>query len=272
MKVLVTGGAGWIGSHVVAQLEAEGHDVKVFDHAFGDDVRISWSIIQAVKGYDHVIHLAGVLGTHELFDRPAVAVNVNVTGTLNVLEACHRQGAGFVGISMPDVNPSIYAATKMCAHRLADAYLAAHGLPVSHVIAYNAYGPGQKIGPGHPRKIIPTFATAGWTGDPIEVWGDGRLTVDLVHVEDVARCLVDAMKFTAGEVIHAGTGHAHTVLHVAQRVQEWTGSRSEIVHLDPRSGERRKSTAKDVAPIDSVLGWFPEFSWDRIRDTVETYR
>ena len=272
MNVLVTGGGGWIGRHVVAQLQAEGHDAAVLDRGYGHDVLHAEDVDGMVAGRDAVIHLAGVLGTHELFDTPDQAVQVNVQGTLNVVEACTRFGARYVGISMPDVNPSLYAATKQCAQRIAEAYHHAYGLPVAHVVAYNAYGPGQAFGPGHPQKIVPTFAVAGWRGDPIPVWGDGNLLVDLVHVEDVARVIVGAMRFGDGDVLHAGTGWGVTVNVVAEKVREWTGGRSEIVHLEPRKGERPVATARDVAPTWSPLGWVPGFSWRRVQATVDSYQ
>jgi hypothetical protein len=87
----------------------------------------------------------------------------------------------------------VYTATKVAATRLASAYHHTHGLPVSHVRAFNAFGPGQAHGPGHPQKIIPTFAVEAWAGRPIPIWGDGNQTVDLIHTSDLARMLVDAI-------------------------------------------------------------------------------
>jgi len=78
---------------------------------------------------------------------------------------------------------------------MATAWHHAYDVGVSHVRAYNAYGPGQAYGPGHPQKILPTFARAAWEGRPIPIWGDGEQTVDLVHSDDVARMLVDALRF-----------------------------------------------------------------------------
>jgi nucleoside-diphosphate-sugar epimerase len=194
---------------------------------------------------------------------------------LNVVRACVEADAQYVGISMPQVNPSLYAATKTCARLIAEAYMNAEGLKCSHVVAYNAYGPGQAYGPGHPQKIIPTFATQGWAGEPITVWGDGMLTVDLVHVEDVARFLVAALQLTKGEIVHAGTGRGSSVIAVARKVQQWTGNKSPIVNLPHRQGERRKPTNLDVAQFDEVtasLGLLPELDWDRVRETVESYK
>lgn len=273
MHVLVTGGRGWIGRHTCADLERRGHTVHPFDVTDGADVRDDGWLDEHVAGCDAVIHLAGLLGTHELFDKPHAAVDVNVMGTLNVLEACRRRGASYVGIMMPQVNPSLYSATKGCGRAMAEAYHAAHGVPVSHVIAYNAYGPGQAHGSDHPQKIVPTFATSAWAGRPIPIWGDGKLYVDLVHVTDVARMLVDALDHGSCEVFDAGTGAAFTVATVAKMVQQVTGD-TGIEWLDPRPGERRKRTSDDYAKGRGweLLDWRPKFDDHLLREAVESYR
>ena len=152
MKILVTGGGGFIGRQVMRVLRERGHDATSFDLAAGQDIRDFDAVDSAVHRVDHVIHLAGVLGTSELFETPYLAVEANVCGTLHVLEACQRHGAGYTGITMPD-SPwrNLYAATKGAAVHLAEAWRREYGVPVSHVRAFNAYGPGQAYGPGHPR-------------------------------------------------------------------------------------------------------------------------
>jgi UDP-glucose 4-epimerase len=142
MRVTVTGGGGFIGSAVCRELKERGHEPVVFDRANGQDVRHD-----PLPSADHVIHLAGVLGTAELFYDPALAVDVNVKGTLNVLLWCQRTGAGYTGITMPPVFPSVYTATKMCADRLAEAWRINYDVPTSYVRAFNAYGPGQNMVP-----------------------------------------------------------------------------------------------------------------------------
>lgn len=275
MNVLVTGGRGWIGSAVTRVLERRGHLVAVFDRRTGDDVAHEERVKEAVECVDHVIHLAGVLGTHELFANPAGAVEANVIGSLNVTRACLTAGVGLTEITMPRVNPSLYAATKACAMDIAEAYRISEGLRVSYVRAYNAYGPGQAYGGDHPQKIVPTFATAGWRGDPLPIWGEGMLWVDLVHVDDVARMLVEAMAFADGQVFDAGTGYVQTVLEVARKVIDITGGRSKIDHLPRRKGERAVSTDADVARgenWDLLAGWRPVFDPDRFGDAVQSYR
>lgn len=275
MRVLVTGGSGWIGSATSKALEARGHEPISFDRHTGDDVRDEVQVKEAVGSVDHVIHLAGVLGTHELFADPKSAVEANVMGALNVTLACATLDVPLTEITMPRVNPSLYAATKACAMDIALAYKEAGRLRCSFVRAYNAYGPGQAYGGDHPQKILPTFATKGWAGEPLPVWGDGSLWTDLVHVDDVARMLVEAMAFEDGEVFDAGSGYPQTVIEVARKVIDLTGGRSHIQHNPPRVGERRHSTEADVARGEGwelLSGWRPVFDPERFAEAVESYR
>lgn len=267
MRVVVTGGSGFIGKATCAALEMAGHDAVPFDREHGQDILTS-----ELPDCDAVIHLAGLLGTDELFDDPHRAVEVNVTGTLLVLQQCVRLGAGYVGITMPP-SPwrNLYAATKGCAVHLASAWHREYRLPVSHVRAFNAYGPGQKHGPGHPRKIIPDFSTRAWTGQPIEIWGDGEQTVDLVHVDQLARMLVDALAYGNDETFDGGTGHELTVNQVADLVAGAVPHRVDVVHRPMRRGET--DGTKIVADGEgwNLLGWRPELSYDDLADTIRSY-
>lgn len=281
MKIAVTGGLGFIGRYVVRHAEKAGHEVSLFDTVTDDaDIRrdvTDWtSVREGLDGADHVIHLAGVLGTHELFDSPGYAIDVNVKGTLNVLEWCRGNVAGYTGIMMPDVFPSIYTATKVAAARLATAYHHTHGVPVSHVRAFNAHGAGQAHGPGHPQKILPTFATQAWKGEPIPVWGDGSQTVDLVTADDLGRMLVDAICFGDDDVFDGGTGHAVSVNEVVDfviaRVHLLSGRPSSRVdYLPMRRGEIPTHIVASGEGWER-LGWRPEFRWDDVASTVDSYR
>lgn len=289
MKVLVTGGNGWIGRATCRELERQGHEYVTFDRHPGPrsalqdsplDVREELQVYGAVSGADHVIHLAGVLGTHELLEAVHQAVDINVMGSINVIAACVKYDVPLTQITMPRVNPSVYAATKSCAMDLAEAMRIAEGLKVTYVRAYNAYGPGQAYGGDHPQKIIPTFASHAWAGKSLPVWGDGMLWCDLVHVDDVARMLVASMEFGDGQVFDAGSGYPQTVLEVARKViaiveEEGDGSPVGITHLPPRKGERTESTDRDVAKgegWDLLQGWRPIFDPERFREAVVSYR
>lgn len=269
MNVFVTGARGFIGSEVVNELRLHGHRVTPADIVDGFDVREAGRMLERIEGHDAVIHLAGVLGTHELFDTPHLAYDVNVIGTLNVLEACRVHGAGYVGITMPQVFPSIYTATKVAQTRMATAYHHTHGVAVSHVRAFNAFGPGQHHGPGHPQKIVPTFAVQGWRGEPMPVWGDGEQTVDLIYNHDLARILVAALNYGDDRTIDGGTGQAFTVNEVCRMVGDITGNH-DIEYLPMRRGEIPTDIVAEGDGWDD-LDWHPTFNLADLRHTVEWY-
>jgi UDP-glucose 4-epimerase len=271
MRVAVTGGKGFIGAAVSEELVRRGHDPVCIDRSAGIDITDGAALRAALDRADAVIHLAGVLGTAELFDDPFEAVDVNVKGTLNILQACRAQALRYVGIAMPECWPNVYQATKLCAKRLASAWHQNFGVPVCHVRAFNAYGPGQKYGPGHPQKIIPTFSVRAWQGLPIPIWGDGEQRVDLIHVDDIANILVDALQFGADETIDAGTGHPMTVNEVANRVLRITGSKAGIEYLPMRHGETKTDVTWARGEGWDKLTWRPAMDLDRLDRTIRLY-
>lgn len=270
MKIVVTGGRGFIGAATCSELRNRGHEVMATDiNGGGLDVRNAEAMELVVAGHDAVIHLAGVLGTHELFDTPRLAYDVNVKGTLNVLEACRIHGAGYVGITMPQVFPSIYTATKVAQTRLASAYNYNHGVPVCHVRAFNAFGPDQHHGEGHPQKIVPAFAVNSWSKLPMPIWGDGEQGVDLIHVDDVAKVLADAVGFGDDVTIDAGTGQRFSVNEVARMVGDVTGCH-DVEYLPMRRGEKPTQIVAEGEGWD-LIGWRPEFRLADLAQTVDAY-
>jgi len=269
MRVLVTGGGGFIGQAVVAELERRGDKPEVFGLEHGG-IQDADAISEAVDGKDAVVHLAGLLGTHELFDTVHDAVDINIHGTVNVLDACVTTGAGYVGITMPQVFPSIYTATKIASTRLATAYHHNYGLAVSHVRAFNVFGPGQAHGLGHPQKFMPTFAVEAWARRPLPVWGDGTQTVDMIYVGDVARMLVDAIGHGDDVTFDCGTGEAWAVSSVAELVNTLTQSPAGIQHLPMRRGETPTRIVATGEGWDR-LGWRPELRMRDIAATVKAY-
>lgn len=277
MRIAVTGGGGFIGAATIALAELRGHDAWCFDRADGNDILGN---LRGLKGADAVIHLAGLLGTHELFDNPEEAVEVNVVGSLRIMEWCLANNSVYIGISMPDVFPSIYTATKVATIRLADALHHSRGLKVSHVRAFNAYGPGQKWGPGHPQKILPTFALAAWRNEPLPIWGDGSQGVDMIYVDDIARILLTAAEKTAdgsmdNESIDAGSGTAIAVKDLAEFVIKTARSSSQLEFLPMRNGERPTwifATGQGWGHLSMEEGWRPELDWLKIAETVHWYK
>lgn len=270
MKIAVTGGSGFIGLAVMAAGSVAGHEMMSFDRANGQDILGQLDQLHDFKP-DSIIHLAGVLGTHELFDTPAMAIDVNIHGTLRILESCRVLGAGYVGITMPPVFPSIYTATKLCTDHLATAYHQTYGVPVAKVRAFNAFGPGQKFGPGHPQKIIPTFAVHSWSRKPIPIWGDGEQTVDLIDVAQIARILVEATGVEDNTTIDAGSGVSATVNEVAAFVNGATGSMVGVEHLPMRRGEVPTEIVAQGEGWDR-LSFRPSLNDEFLRQTIWTYQ
>jgi len=269
-RVLVTGSAGFIGAAVRAELVSRGDVPVPFDAPL--DVRHRPTVEAATAEVDAVINLAGRLGTSETFGAERDAADVNITGALVVADACYRWGVPMVQIGTGHKGqPNPYAVTKGCAEDLLLGRVGNTGQPVAVVRAFHAYGPGQKAfpphGPGHVRKIMPSFICRALTGMPLEINGSGGNVIDLVYVDDVARVLVDAIDGPYGTVIEAGTGVGMRVLDVAREVIHLCRSSSTIEHLPVRDGEPDGAVvvARDPLCADHP---FP-FGW---AETVEHYR
>lgn len=272
MNVLVTGSSGLIGRTVVRTLTEAGHKVKPFDRAEGFDILDAESCLSAVQDMDAVIHLAGILGTDELFDEVHKAIAININGSVNVMSACAKEKAHYIGITMPPVFPSIYTATKVSASRFATAFHHNQELPVTNVKAFNAFGSDQHHGPGHPRKIIPALSVEGWNNIPMIIWGDGEQTVDLIHVDDIALVFLDAL-FAPGknETIDAGSGKSFTVNEVAKMVLDVTGSTAGVEHLPMRRGEIPTNIVA-LGEGWEYLTFTPSFDYEKLVDTIKAYK
>lgn len=264
MRVLITGGSGFIGREVAAQLRARGDYPLTFDSPL--DVRDAHQVGNNLPGVEAVIHLAGRLGTSELFGHEHEAADVNILGALTVADQCERRGIPMVWIGTGHhTQPNVYARTKACAEGL----LLDRG-NVAIVRAYHAYGPGQKAfpphGTGHVRKIMPSFICRALTGMPLEIHGDGSNVIDLIHVSEVARILIEAIGGPTGVVLEAGTGWPMSVREVAEEVIRITGSGSDIVHLPMRPGEPEGAVVVAQQPLSTAT--FPY----GMAGTVDYYR
>lgn len=247
MRVLITGGNGFIGRYVVERLDRCGHVPIIFDRTrmwrpveqkqtqMLGDVRDSVAVSESVAQVDGVIHLAGVLGTQETIANPLPAVETNILGSLNVFAACQRYQIPCVYITVGNywMNNS-YSISKATAERFAYMFNREHQTRIVVVRALNAYGPRQKVAPV--RKILPTFIKAALLGNPIEIYGDGAQIMDMIHVRDVADILVRAL--THGQLLpfEAGTGRRTTVLEIAHLVLAAVGG-GTLQHLPMRPGE-----------------------------------
>lgn len=261
MKVLVTGGLGFIGQAVCHDLLTHGHKVLVFDRVrdrawsipggaefYLGDILDSIAVTEAVAHADAAIHLAGVLGTQETVQNPRPATMTNIFGGLNMLEACAQYSTPLVNIAVGNhFEYSTYSISKTTVERFGTMYARYRGLHGCSVRAYNAYGPGQKLaqpyGTSRVRKVIPSFIARALHGLPIEVYGDGSQIMDMVYVDDVAHCLRVALEGgTPGEVYSAGTGRATSIGYVAEVVADEVARQTgkpqvPVEHLPMRPGE-----------------------------------
>jgi nucleoside-diphosphate-sugar epimerase len=270
--VLVTGASGFIGRHVVNALLAEGSHVLAFDrlgHApegaepFMGDIRDANAVTEAMAHVQGWIHLAGTLGTQETIANPRPAAETNVIGGLNVLQAAAQYNVPGVNIAVGNHwMDNTYSITKTTVERFCNMFRTEQKLPVTVVRAMNAYGPGQvpaaPYGPSKVRKIIPAFVCRALNGDPVEVYGDGSQVMDMVYVEDVARTLVTALRYTkqnGGIVtpIQCGTGRDTTVKEIAQAVIDAVGD-GELAYLPMRPGEPEHSVVLADPSTMNVLG------------------
>jgi UDP-glucose 4-epimerase len=254
MKVLVTGGAGFIGSGVCTELRTRGHEPVIFGRtqrpeteSILGDVRDATAVTDAIAHVDACIHLAGILGTAETISNPRPASETNILGGLNVLEACAQYRTPLVNIAVGNhFENSTYSITKTTVERFAKMYAKYRDLPVCSVRCYNVYGPGQSVaqpyGSSRVRKIIPSFIARALHHESVEVYGMGDQIMDMIYITDAARCLVTALeRGQPGEVYQAGTGRRTSVQQIAEAVRDevWreTGINAGITHLPMRSGE-----------------------------------
>lgn len=280
-RVLVTGGAGFIGGYVCAALVSRGIDPVVFDHTgrhdvgaeiFLGDIRDEVAVNEAVAHVHGVIHLGGVLGTQETITNPRPAAYTNVIGGLNVLEAVAQYDVPLVNIAVGNYwMNNTYSITKNTVERFCEMYRRFRKTNVSVVRALNAYGPRQvaanPYGPSRVRKVMPSFCCRALSGLPIEVYGDGSQIMDMIFVSDVARILVDALIYTESNgpilrALEAGTGRATTVNDIAEtvvaEVRRLGVTVPDVVHLPMRPGEDANSIVLANPRTLGVLDIMPE--------------
>ncbi|MDW7775657.1 MAG: NAD-dependent epimerase/dehydratase family protein [Methanosarcinales archaeon] len=279
MNILVTGGAGFIGSHIAEHFSLAGYDVSVLDNLstgylrnLPDSPNITFirgdicdpeAVEKAVAGKDYVFHMAAMVSVPLSCQHPAEAFQNNTLGTLNVLQSSQTAGVKKVVIASSaavygnnpvqpkreDMLPepaSPYAISKLDCEYLARMFND-RGLRTTCLRYFNVYGPRQDPGSAY-AAAIPIFMSRAQAGEDLVIYGDGKQTRDFVHVSDVVRANVAAMEHGDGGVFNVATGRSVSINELARTVLEITGSSAGIVYQPERAGDIRHSSA-DVSRI-----------------------
>jgi len=266
MKVLVTGGSGFIGRAIVRELLKKEYDVKVFDIELDDDLVKELPEVEFVKkniledeinleGIDVVYHFAGLLGTSELFSRIVEAEKVNVVGSLRLLEAMRKYDVKkIVFASKPNVwKHNVYTITKENCEKFLHMYREIYGIKTVILCPFNVYGSDEKI--EQYRKAVPYFIISAIKNKDIEIFGDGSQTMDLIYVKDVAKFAVMCGENPSviNEKIEIGSGVETPVKDLAEKIIKLAGSKSKIKYLKMRKGEVAKTHLKaDLRSLKKV--------------------
>ena len=294
-KVLVTGGAGFIGSHLVDRLLGEGFEVTVLDdfstgqmqnishhkilekfHLVRGDVRDLSLAKKVVKDVDAVFHEAALVDVPLSIKKPLLFNDVNLVGTLNLLKACSdsnvkrfifASSAAVYGDSKParkrentlckPISP--YAVSKLAAENYVRIFNDVNGLETVSLRYFNVYGPRQFAGSSY-NTVINSFISRLLNGQPPLIYGDGKQTRDFVHVDDVvsANMLALRNKNAIGEVFVIASGTAVNLHRLAKKLQKITNTqRLKPVFAEPRAGDIVHCSA-DISKAEKLLGFQPK--------------
>jgi len=298
--VVVTGGAGFIGSHIAWELVKD-NDVVIIDNLYTGkeenvppgaklvkvDIRNHSAVAELISSADYVFHEAAQVSVVESIRDPVFTEEVNVLGTLNILKAILDGNGKLVFASSAAVygdNPNLplkeserpkplspYGVTKATAEEYLRVYHELYGLPIVALRYFNVFGPRQ--GSNQYAGVISIFINRALKNEPLFIYGDGKQTRDFIYVKDVVRAnlLVAESRRANGRVFNVATGRQTTVLELARRVIEITGANSQIVFDKPRPGDIRHSLA-DISGIRG-LGFEPEWSLEEgLKKTVEWHQ
>ena len=286
MKALVTGGAGFIGSHVVDRLVAAGHQPRLLDlktspyHAEGEletvlvDLTDATGVRRAVRGCDAILHLAAMADVDEVVGDPARTNAVNVGGTFNLLEAARAEGierflyASTVWVygNAPGeephdedtplvLPPHLYTATKLAGEMYCRAYETLYDVPTTILRFGIPYGPRAR-----PAAVVPAFIGKAIRGEPLTIAGDGSQARQFVYVEDLAEGMVAALVPAArGRIYNLVGDEMVTVRQIADAVRELVAD-VPIVHGPERPADLRFGRASS-ARAHAELGWLAETSF-----------
>lgn len=306
MRVLITGGAGFIGSHLTDRLLSEGHRVVVVDNLVTGDLNniavhrgnarfefIHHDVsnhIHVPGALDWVLHFASPASPIDYLQLPIQTMKVGALGTHNALGLARARGARFMIASTSEVygdplvhpqpesywgnvNPtgprSVYDEAKRFAEALTMAYHREHGLDIRILRIFNTYGPRNRINDG---RVVPTFINQALRGEPLTVFGEGAQTRSFQYVDDLVEGVRRLMESDCRLPVNIGNPVELTILEFARLILKLTGSASRIEYR-PLPEDDPKTRRPDITRARDVLGWAPRVAVeDGLRRTIEWYR
>jgi UDP-glucose 4-epimerase len=314
VRYLITGGAGFIGSHLVEKLIVRGDQVVVLDNLSTGSARNLSEIKEKIKfeqgnildkvaidklvsDSDYVVHLAAALGVLNIVNKPLESLRTNLQGSEVVLEACDKYRKPVLIASTSEIygkNEKVplneeddrvvghplksrwsYSEAKAVDESLAYFYYLEHKLPIRIVRFFNTVGPRQV---GHYGMVVPRFINAALKNVPLAVYGSGDQVRCFCHVDDAVRALLLVMDsdITVGEVFNVGNNQQITIMELAKKVIELTGSSSTIERIAyekayPEGFEDMQRRVPDISKIKQVLGWAPAINLDQIIKDIAAF-
>jgi len=298
MKILVTGGSGFIGTHVTKRLMEDGHQVRVFDISpprnmcvefVKGNINVLEHISNAVKNVDIVIHLAGVVGVGKTEKYPLTTLITNVQGTLNVLKSCIDQKVEKIIFSstsevygepqvipVPETHPLVpqspYAVSKVACEEFIKACGKEHGLDFLILRFFNVYGPGQST-----DFVVPRFVSSALKNQTLFIHGDGNQIRAFCHVEDVAKAVSLAVSYEKNDIFNIGNDtEPITIRGLAEKIISLLGSKSDIQYLPFEAADRGREKEilrriPDISKAKKLLGYSPTISLEKGIKSVAEY-
>ncbi|WP_137284527.1 NAD-dependent epimerase/dehydratase family protein [Halorussus salinisoli] len=293
--ILVTGGGGFIGSHIADALTAQ-NDVRILDDfstgsrtnvpatatIIEGDIRDEDTLATAMSGVDIVFHQAALVSVQQSIEQPETSHSINLKATISLLEHAREEDARVVAASSaaiygepqtvpvtetaPKTPTSPYGADKLSLDHYMRLYYNLYGVETVALRYFNAYGPRQTA--GDYSGVISIFKEQAMNGNPITVNGEGTQTRDFVHVDDIVQANLRAATTShVGEAYNIGTGSSVTIQELAESIHEVADSESEIVHTDPRPGDIQHSCA-DITKAREHLKYSPNVSLETGLETL----
>jgi nucleoside-diphosphate-sugar epimerase len=297
-NIIVTGGSGFLGKHLLRALDAAGYQVKNIDlrdnpefETVIADVRDVQKMKAEIKDADMVFHLASLIEAGESVKEPQKYIDYNVDGTLSVLEAMRENGITAIAFSssaavygepirvpifeddrtMP-INP--YGMTKLAMEALLSSYVAAHGFTGIALRYFNLYGPEEHHEPE--SHAMPRFIKQVYEGKEVTVWGSGEHKRDYIHVHDIVDAHLKAITLAEKQpqqyhYMNLSTEKPASVLDIVHAVEKAMGKKANVRHFDPRPGDPLLLYA-DASKARETLGWEAQISLeDGIKEAVDYF-